>query len=521
MNPDQRILWQRIQAHLLDDPQSASPFSLRLAAENGWMPGFTQRAIEEYRRFAFLATAAGHPVSPSDAVDQVWHLHLLYTRDYWGEFCPKTLGAPLHHGPARGGIAEKDKLTDWYGNTLASYRRFFGEPPADLWPVRPMHPKTVRVEVARHWIIAKPQPLLSALSRLMGWFTRRQRPQSTVPTVVPALPLSATAPVERPVLLSSVGAIMAALPAAAEEWPFNLRGPEFLAVYLGIVAALAGIAFFLRRKLAGPVEITDIDSLSPYAVAHLAGGPNRVFVAGLAAVAQRGLVVVSENSVKRTELPQPDHLPLVERAICSGAGLLGRQLYDVRAATGGAIEAMEAELVEKGLLATGLGFMKTRLVPAGVVAIALLIGGQKVFIGLERGRPVAFLVILMVLTLGIAIAFACRPPRLTGRGREALRRLKAKHDNPSIKRAPLAPQATPDTSLLVPLAVGLFGASVLYGSGLASVARYGVPRGGDSGSGSGYTSGCSTSSDSSSGDSGGGGSGGGDSGCGGCSGGGD
>ncbi|HEY1107488.1 MAG TPA: TIGR04222 domain-containing membrane protein [Opitutaceae bacterium] len=509
MNPDQRTLWQRIQAHVLDDPQSASPFSLRLAAENGWKPGFTQRAIEEYRRFAFLATAAGHPVSPSDAVDQVWHLHLLYTRDYWGEFCPRVLGAPLHHGPARGGIAEKEKLTDWYGNTLASYRRFFGEPPADLWPARPVHPKTVRMDVARYWFI--PKPRLPALSRFRRGFTHRASTQAAAPAIVP---LPGAAPVERQVMLASVGAIMAALPSAAEEWPFNLRGPEFLAVYLGIVAVLVVIAFFLRRKLAGPVEVTDTDSLSPYAVAYLAGGPNRVFVAGLAAVAQRGLVVVSENSVKRTEVPQPDNLPLVERAICSGAGLLGRQLYDVRAATGGAIEAIAAELAEKGLLTTDSGFMKARLVPAGVVAIALLIGGQKVLIGLERGRPVAFLVILMVLTLGIAIALACRPPRLSGRGREALRRLKAKHDHSSLQRWPRASDAGPDvwgspgTAFWVPLSVGLYGASVLHGTELESVARYGLPRGGDSGSSS-STSGCSTSSDSGGGDSGGGG-------CGGC-----
>lgn len=509
MNPDQRTLWQRIQAHVLDDPQSASPFSLRLAAENGWQPGFTQRAIEEYRRFAFLAIAAGHPVSPPEAVDQVWHLHLLYTRDYWGEFCPKTLGAPLHHGPARGGIAEKDKLTDWYGKTLASYRRFFGEPPADLWPARPVHPKTVRIEVARHWIIRKPRLRLSGLARLARCFTRRQRPQAAVLGGAP-LPVAGT--VERPLALGGIAPFMAALPAAAQEWPFDLRGPAFLAVYVGIVAMLVVIALILRRKLAGPPELTDIDSLSPYAAAYLAGGPDRVFVAGLAATAQRGLVVVSEKSVKRTEVPQPDNLPLVERSICSAAGLLGRQLYDVRAATAGALENVKGEVVEKGLIATGPGLTMARLVPAGVVAIALLIGGQKVLIGLERDRPVVFLIMLMLLTLGITIAFACRPSRLTGRGREALRRLKAKHDSPSHPRAPIAPQA-PGASLWVPLAVGLFGASVLQGTELESVAKHGLPRGSD-GSGAGCSSGCSTSSDSGGGGGGGGGDGGG--GCGGC-----
>src|SRR5947199_354356 len=81
-------------------------------------PERAARAIEEYRRFAFLAVAAGHPVSPSDAVDQVWHLHLLYTRSYWVQFCGEVLGKPLHHEPSTGGGGEAAKFDAWYGQTL-------------------------------------------------------------------------------------------------------------------------------------------------------------------------------------------------------------------------------------------------------------------------------------------------------------------------------------------------------------------------------------------------------------------
>ena len=64
------------------------------------------RAIEEYRRFLLLGVAAGHPVSPSDTVDQVWHLHLTYTRRYWDTLCRDTLGRLLHHEPTQGGAVE-------------------------------------------------------------------------------------------------------------------------------------------------------------------------------------------------------------------------------------------------------------------------------------------------------------------------------------------------------------------------------------------------------------------------------
>jgi hypothetical protein len=128
-------LWQRLRKWSPDVVGAAFPMSRRLARENGWALDFARRVVEEYRRFCYLAVVAGHRVTPSDAVDQAWHLHLCYSRDYWLDFCPNVLGTDLHHGPTRGGTAEAAKFEDWYGRTLASYRTHFGEePPPDVWP---------------------------------------------------------------------------------------------------------------------------------------------------------------------------------------------------------------------------------------------------------------------------------------------------------------------------------------------------------------------------------------------------
>jgi hypothetical protein len=75
-------LWNRLEAYELDEPGAALPFTSRLAREQGWTHAEAARAIGEYKRFLFLAAVAGHPVSPSEPVDHVWHLHLLYTRSY-------------------------------------------------------------------------------------------------------------------------------------------------------------------------------------------------------------------------------------------------------------------------------------------------------------------------------------------------------------------------------------------------------------------------------------------------------
>ena len=130
----QSDLLERIRAFAFDDGETAFPFAARLARENRWSREYTQRAIEEYRRFMFLAVTAGHPVTPSDQVDQVWHLHLLYTCSYWDRFCRETLGRRIDHGPTKGGPQESTKFTDWYERTLDSYRRVFGPPPEDVWP---------------------------------------------------------------------------------------------------------------------------------------------------------------------------------------------------------------------------------------------------------------------------------------------------------------------------------------------------------------------------------------------------
>ena len=159
--PGLQGLWERIEAFSFDAGPSTFPFWARLASENGWSMSFAARAITEYRRFLYLAVVAGHQVSPSDQVDQVWHLHLLYTESYWNGLCRDVLGMPLHHQPTAGGTSERAKFDDWYRKTLVSYRRVFREdPPADIWPDPDSRAGDVdhyqRVNTRRCWIIRRP-----------------------------------------------------------------------------------------------------------------------------------------------------------------------------------------------------------------------------------------------------------------------------------------------------------------------------------------------------------------------------
>ena len=100
---ENQLLWNKIQQFAFDEPNVEITFSKKLAREQKWSASYTQRVIEEYRRFIFLCCISPNGASPSKAVDEAWHLHLTYTRSYWEAFCKNTLGKDIHHYPSGGG----------------------------------------------------------------------------------------------------------------------------------------------------------------------------------------------------------------------------------------------------------------------------------------------------------------------------------------------------------------------------------------------------------------------------------
>lgn len=133
--PDEVLLWDRIKAFEIDNPEARVPFSQRLAANKRWLQPYCDAAIAEYLKFCFLAVAAG-PATPSETIDKVWHLHLQYTENYWDEFCEKALQYRLHHHPGNGNTEEHRIFASQYKTTIGYYRRYFGRnPPKNIWGV--------------------------------------------------------------------------------------------------------------------------------------------------------------------------------------------------------------------------------------------------------------------------------------------------------------------------------------------------------------------------------------------------
>lgn len=154
-------LWNRIEDFEIDDLESSFSFSDRLARENDWSMEYCLRAILEYKKFIFLICISPESLTPSDEIDQVWHLHLLYTQSYWIDLCEKTINRQIHHGPTKG-KEEQSRFKDQYQYTLDQYlEKFEMNPPNDIWPKSEKRFRSIhfsRVNRQKNWIIPKIKP---------------------------------------------------------------------------------------------------------------------------------------------------------------------------------------------------------------------------------------------------------------------------------------------------------------------------------------------------------------------------
>lgn len=444
MPADDDPLWLRLQAFEFNDAGASLTFTRRLARENGWSVGFATRVVEEYKRFVYLAMTAGHQVTPSDEVDQAWHLHLTYTRSYWDDLCREVLGRPLHHGPTKGGRAEGERFEDQYERTLASYRNAFGEAPPDaVWPPSAIRfgeaAGFVRVNRARAWVLAKP------------WRVAGGRP------------------------LAVAGCFLAIAPplAAGAAWnPLDFDGPEFLRFYaalatIGVVAALV-----CRNVLRAP-DTRDADAVpldDSETVAAMRGSWQAVFHSALAGLITEGALSLREASgrfrskkqhAEALRSPEPSDTELARTLLEAAA-----QPKATLAKLGEAAEPIARRPVEAleghGLLETGETFNAARTVIGLIMGSVWLLGAAKLAVGIGRDKPVGFLVAGLVV-LALISLFLVRRPKRTRAGERRWNRLLVDHtalkQRASDRNAYLAPND-------MAMAVGLFGVAACTAPGL-------------------------------------------------------
>jgi uncharacterized protein (TIGR04222 family) len=438
--------YRRIQNFALDEPGAQYKFSHRLMRQNQWSREFAGRAIQEYKRFAFLGVAAGHPVTPSDQVDQVWHLHLTYTQSYWGDFCPNILKKAFHHHPTQGGPTEHAKHHDWYLKTLQSYERLFGEaPPADLWPAPEIRfgkdAHFVRVNTHRHWMIKKPDG--------KGIF-RKSYPLAAVTALT----------------LYLVGC--QATIGYSHGQPANINWlvvSSLLGLLIMLLIAIHQQHIWVREQIK-LLETRKGDSeIQPnvYETAILAEGTTRAVQAALASLIVRGFLVW-DGSVLQQQKPADDSLCPLEREVLEKAKHMS-SLPKIQYLCEDEADVIRLRLEWLGLLVDST--QKAPNLTAWIVPIFVSLFGLT-FIGLPGGDGrLAFLIILFGLLAWHTSKTPNLPSYRSHYGDAVLRRQYWHGPSDGL-------QHYADAQL--PIAVALHGITVLYDTRLAEIPFFSRPK---------------------------------------------
>lgn len=429
-------MWAKLEGFQFDNNEAVFDFTARLSKENGWMRAFTERVIQEYRRFLLLAVHAGHPVTPSEAVDQAWHLHLVYTRSYWQRMCGEVLGRPLHHEPTAGGLDESAKFRRQYERTVESYRRIFGEePPRDIWPAveECFRPKLNRwFDASRHWLVPKPE-----------WLRRLRVAHGVIALLV-------------------VFAI--SLAGCVDLNVFDYRGPDFLLFYVtGFIAAFAASVVLVQmaRGRADSHEEGDLPD-DPYEIAFLGGGGRRVVDAALAALYSRKVVKTGATASRMGTLGAVERgddsgLHPVEQRVWRALPLnRTEEVRNVRAAVTPVTERVKQALVDKGMILSGEHMANLRILAALPMVSMMAVGAIKFLVGLDREKPVVFLVICLFVSLIILVVRLAKMNRRSALGEAIWRKLGRRRLEASLAR-----NNSDITSTEVAMAVALAGSSAL------------------------------------------------------------
>jgi len=365
-NEEHRGLWNSIQQFPLDDPNAAITFSRKLAEKQNWSPFFTERVIEEYRKFLFLCCISPNGASPSQAVDEAWHLHLTYTRSYWIDLCKNTLNKDIHHHPSQGGDEEDHKHRDWYKETLSNYQSVFGSPPPDdIWP-----PPQNELPI--------PEP---------AWFFRNE----TIALVVMLLTL--------PLIVSAY--------LHRELFPFNLTGPQFLDFLPMLVISCIICYILLQRDRTRPLQQLVVERFptdaTVFQTALFLYGKHRAIQTAIIDLMRRNLLDVTPGKtfiIHRNRYHRPDNEqnPLI-------AGFLNEEQYSVGyddvANSWFNEDSVRHPMLQKVYL---LAYYKESFLKRfHVLLIPFIVGVIRIFQGLYNSRPVMYLFWEIAITVLITV----------------------------------------------------------------------------------------------------------------------
>ncbi len=210
--------------------------------------------------------------------------------------------------------------------------------------------------------------------------------------------------------------------------PFDLLGPQFLVLYLAVLAMSIALAVAVRDLLESQNYSDSVSSaqLDQYELAMLAGGKEAVFSTAITALSHDGVLALSERAgfIERVNNQRQVRHPF-EEAVINRVSETPKSVYSVYTSMATNLERIAERLGNFGLLTSNLQLTNARLVPALIVFLPILfLAIPKTFIGIAREKPVGFLFFLTLVQAVIALVFLFRARKTTDAGKVLLERAR-------------------------------------------------------------------------------------------------
>ena len=118
------------------------PIINRVIKEKGWLREEAEEIVELYKRFLFVQWRhdGKHYLVPTPDIDEIWHAHILYTKEYH-EMSQHVFGRYLHHQPEEAmSIADTVNAPDLNQGFELTQQLYFKEFAEYIPDIRAYHP---------------------------------------------------------------------------------------------------------------------------------------------------------------------------------------------------------------------------------------------------------------------------------------------------------------------------------------------------------------------------------------------
>ncbi len=102
----------------------------KYGGKHNWRGKRIQSAILWYRRFLKLRLLEDALIVPTPDIDEVWHAHILFTKQYQAA-CNLIFGHYIHHTPSDGSLEKQEQFNTQKALSLDLFQKHFEEQPPE------------------------------------------------------------------------------------------------------------------------------------------------------------------------------------------------------------------------------------------------------------------------------------------------------------------------------------------------------------------------------------------------------